>query len=78
MIFTKPDRGDLAQLRVTYPRLRFQHSPQKSSRQCARESVVSPASVQRILKKGNPRVYVTRLVEQLIDGDPDRRLQFYE
>lgn len=56
----------------------FQRSPNKSSRQGARESDVSASSVLRILKRGKYRVYIPRLVQQLNDDDPDRRLQFCE
>ncbi|XP_063971908.1 uncharacterized protein LOC135159795 [Diachasmimorpha longicaudata] len=56
----------------------FQRSPNKSSRQGARESDVSASSVLRILKRGKYRVYTPRLVQQLNDGNPDRRLQFCE
>ncbi|KAI8779057.1 ATP-dependent DNA helicase PIF1 [Biomphalaria glabrata] len=50
----------------------FQRSPQKSSRQAAGESDVSASSVLRILRKFC--VYIPRLVQQLSDDDPDRRL----
>ncbi|KAI8788346.1 Protein of unknown function DUF4817 [Biomphalaria glabrata] len=43
----------------------FQRSPQKSSRQAARESDVSASSVLRILRQGKFRVYIPRLVQQL-------------
>ncbi|KAI8788812.1 Protein of unknown function DUF4817, partial [Biomphalaria glabrata] len=56
----------------------FQRSPQNSSRQAARESDVSARSVLRILRKGKFRVYIPRLVQQLSDDDPDRRLEFCE
>ncbi|UYV72667.1 hypothetical protein LAZ67_10000255 [Cordylochernes scorpioides] len=56
----------------------FQRSPNKSSRQGARESDVSASSVLRILKRGKYRVYIPRLVQQLNDDDPDRMLQFCE
>nr|CAI5828082.1 unnamed protein product [Callosobruchus analis] len=56
----------------------FQRSPNKSSRQGARESDVSASSVLRILKRGKYRVYIPRLVQQQNDDDPDRRLQFCE
>ncbi|CAK1592284.1 unnamed protein product [Parnassius mnemosyne] len=56
----------------------FQRSPNKSARQGARESDVSASSVLRILKRGKYRVYIPRLVQQLNDDDPDRRLQFCE
>ncbi|KAG8252414.1 hypothetical protein J6590_057840 [Homalodisca vitripennis] len=49
----------------------FQRSPNKSSRQGARESDVSASSVLRILKSGKYRVYIPRLVQQLSDDDPD-------
>nr|CAI5842874.1 unnamed protein product [Callosobruchus analis] len=55
----------------------FQRSPNKSSRQGARESD-GVSSVLRILKRGKYRVYIPRLVQQLSDEDPDRRLQFCE
>ncbi|XP_046662822.1 neurogenic locus notch homolog protein 1-like [Homalodisca vitripennis] len=54
----------------------FQRSPNKSSRQGARESDVNSSSVLRILMRGKYRVYIPRLVQQLSDDDPDRRLQF--
>nr|CAI5850687.1 unnamed protein product [Callosobruchus analis] len=50
----------------------FQRSPNKSSRQGARESDVV------LLKRGKYRVYIPRLVQQLNNDDPDRRLQFCE
>ncbi|KAI8786144.1 Protein of unknown function DUF4817 [Biomphalaria glabrata] len=56
----------------------FQRSPQKSSRQAARESDVSASSVLCILRKVKFRVYIPRLVQQLSDDDPDRRLEFCE
>ncbi|KAI8738720.1 solute carrier organic anion transporter family member 2B1 X3 [Biomphalaria glabrata] len=43
----------------------FQLSPQKSSRQAARESDVSASSVLHILRKGKFGVYIPRLVQQL-------------
>ncbi|KAI8791621.1 Protein of unknown function DUF4817 [Biomphalaria glabrata] len=43
----------------------FQRSPQKSSRQAARESDVSARSVLRILRKSKFHVYIPRLVQQL-------------
>ncbi|KAI8778364.1 Protein of unknown function DUF4817 [Biomphalaria glabrata] len=51
----------------------FQHLPQKSSRQAARESDVSASSVLRILRKGKFHVYIPRLMQGLSDDDPDRR-----
>ncbi|KAH9489902.1 hypothetical protein Btru_056437 [Bulinus truncatus] len=56
----------------------FQRSPNKSSRQGARESLVSASSVLRILNRGKYRVYIPRLVQKLNDDDPHRRLQFCE
>ncbi|KAI8792168.1 transposable element tc3 transposase [Biomphalaria glabrata] len=47
-------------------------------RQAARESDVSASSVLRILRKDKFHVYIPRLVQQLSDDDPDRRLEFCE
>ncbi|KAI8795646.1 Protein of unknown function DUF4817 [Biomphalaria glabrata] len=56
----------------------FQRSPQNSSRQASRESDVSASSVLCILRKGKFRGYIPRLVQQLSDDGPDRRLEFCE
>jgi hypothetical protein len=56
----------------------FTHSPQKSPKQCARETGVSRSSEQRILKSAKWKVYIPRLLHAMNDDDPDHRVQYCE
>lgn len=54
----------------------FRRSPKKSLRQAAREAGISKNSVHRILKDQKWRRYIPRLVQDLAEDDPDRRVEF--
>lgn len=56
----------------------FVRSPQKSVTQGSRDSAVSRSSVRRILKRANWKVYIPRLLHQMNEDDPDRRLEYCE
>lgn len=55
---------------------RFEQSPQKSTKQCARETGVSRTSVRRIIKTAKLKVFIPRLLHALNEDDPDRRIQY--
>ncbi|KAJ4449679.1 hypothetical protein ANN_01083 [Periplaneta americana] len=55
---------------------RFEHSPQKSTKQCAREIGISRTSVRRIIKTAKLKVFIQRLLHALNEDDPDRRMQY--
>lgn len=57
---------------------RFTQSPRKSIRQCSRETGISRASVQRILKQAQWKCYIPTLLHAMNEDDPDRRLEFCE
>jgi len=52
----------------------FTRSPQKSTKQCARETGVSRTSIQRILKTARWKIFISRLLHALNDDDPDQRV----
>lgn len=56
----------------------FTRSPQKSVRQCARETGVSRSSVRRILKTAKWKCYIPRLLHAMNEDDPDRRMEYSE
>ena len=56
----------------------FTRSPQKSVKQCSRDTRVSRSSVQRILKSAKWEVYIPRLLHALNEDDTDRRLEYCE
>ena len=56
----------------------LQHSPQKSSRRLSAELNISQSSVRRLLKQRNFKPYIPRVFHALVDGDPDRRMEFAE
>jgi len=56
----------------------FTHSPQRSTKQCARETGVSRTSVRCILKTARWKVFIPRLLHALNVDDPDRRVQYCE
>ena len=56
----------------------FTRSPQKSVKQCSRETGVSRSSVQRILKSVKWKVYIPRLLHAMNEDDTDRRLEYCE
>ena len=49
----------------------FTHSPQKSVKQCPRETRVSRSSVQQILKSAKWKVYIPRLLHAMNEDDTD-------
>jgi hypothetical protein len=57
----------------------FTRSPQKSAKQCARETAgISGSSLQRVLKRAKQKVYIPSLLHAMTEGDPDRRVKFSE
>ena len=56
----------------------FTRSPQKSVKQCSRETGVSRSSVQRILKSAKWKVYIPRLLHAMNEDDTDGRLEYCE
>jgi len=54
----------------------FTRSPQKSTKQCARETGVSRTSIRRILKTARYKVFIPRLLYALNEDDPDRRARY--
>jgi len=54
----------------------FTCSPQKSTKQCARETGVSRTSIQRIPKTARWKVFIPRLLHALNADDPDQRVQY--
>ena len=79
---TKKDPGDHGQATtlatsaaVLQP---FTRSPQKSVKQCSRETGVSRSSVQRILKSAKWKVYIPRLLHAMNEDDTDGRLEYCE
>jgi hypothetical protein len=56
----------------------FTRSPQKSTKQCARETGVSRRSRRRILKTARRKVFIQRLLHALNEDDPDRSVQYCE
>ena len=56
----------------------FTRSPQKSTKQCARETGVSRTSIRLIFKTARWKVFIPRLLHALNEDDPDRRLQYCE
>ena len=52
----------------------FTRSPQKSTKQCARETGVSRTSIRRILKTARWKVFIPRFLHALKEDDPDRRV----
>lgn len=58
--------------------LAFQEDPTTSTRQVARENDVSHSTVLRCVKAEKMHPYKLQHVQELIDGDSDRRLQFCE
>jgi len=56
----------------------FTHSPQKSTKQCARETGVSRTSIRHILKTARRKVVIPRLLHALNEDDPERRVQYCE
>ncbi|KAJ4437251.1 hypothetical protein ANN_17386 [Periplaneta americana] len=53
-----------------------EHSPQKSTKQCARETGISRTSVRRIIKTAKLKVFIPRLLDSFNEDDPDRRMQY--
>jgi len=49
----------------------FTRSPQKSVKQCSRETGVSRSSVQRVLKSAEWKVYIPRLLLAMNEDDTD-------
>ncbi|KAJ4449262.1 hypothetical protein ANN_00659 [Periplaneta americana] len=47
-------------------------TPQKSVKQCARQTGINRSSVQRIVKTGKWKVYIPRLLRAINEDDPDR------
>ncbi|KAJ8959229.1 hypothetical protein NQ318_022492 [Aromia moschata] len=58
--------------------LDIQDNPHKPIRQVAADNDVSKTSILRLLKYEKYRPYKIRLVQELNDDDPDRRLEFCE
>jgi len=56
----------------------FTRSPQKFTKQCAREAGVSRTSIRRILKTARRKVFISKLLHALNEDDPDRRVQYCE
>ena len=56
----------------------FTRSPQKSTKQCSRETGVSRTSIRRILKTARWKVFIQKLLHALNEDDPDRRVQYCE
>jgi len=79
---TREDLGGLAQQQILLllPRCwnSLHNSPQKSTKQCARETGVSRTSIRRILKTARWKVVIPRLLHALNEDDPDRRVQYCE
>ena len=57
---------------------RSEQSPQKSTKQCAREIGISRTSVRRTIKTAKLKVFIPRLLHALNEDDPDRRMQYCE
>ena len=56
----------------------FEHSSQKSTKQCARETGISRTSVLRIIKTAKLKVFIPRLLYALNEDGPDWRMQYCE
>ena len=56
----------------------FTPLPQKSTKQCPRETGVSRTSIQCILKTARWKVFIPRLLHALNEDNPDRRVQYCE
>lgn len=54
------------------------NNPQQSTKQVAETSNVSITSVKRILKRNKFHPYKIKILHQLVEDDPDRRLEFCE
>ena len=55
---------------------RFEHSPQKSTKQCARETGISRTSVSHIIKTAKLKVFIPRLLHELNEVGPNWRTQY--
>ena len=81
-MFTRADLGDLSHQQAPRPRLWFwsifEHSPQKSTKQCARETGIIRTSVRRIIKTAKLKVFILRLLHAVNEDDSDRRMQYCE
>ena len=53
-------------------------SPQKSTKQCARETGVSRTSIRCILKRARWKIFIPRLLYVRNEDDPDQRVQYCE
>ena len=56
----------------------FEHSPQKCTKECARETGISRTTVRHIIKTAKLKVFNPKLPHALNEDDPDRRTQYYE
>jgi len=56
----------------------FVNSPKKSTRRAAQELSLPRTSLRRLMRKINLKPYCPRLLDGLLEDDPDGRLQFCE
>lgn len=74
----KSGRPDIAEETKINVLLTLQENPHTSSRQIGLDNDIDHSTVTKFLRKQKWHPYKTKLVQELIEDDPDRRLQFCE